>query len=112
MRGPGASWLYTELDPLGRTRRPARAQGRHAARIRTDDQGRGHATFRAPVFVWRPVRRVYRRTPDRTLQRNTTKYVGTVRPVDRLNHTHVRPINFTGLAEAFYGKSHRDRGEL
>jgi hypothetical protein len=32
--------------------------------------------------------------------------------VDRLNHTHVRPINFTGLAEAFYGKSHRDRGEL
>src|SRR6266478_2230968 len=43
---------------IGRKRRLAGAQGRHAARVRTDYQGRGHATVRASNLVWRPVHRI------------------------------------------------------
>jgi hypothetical protein len=49
VRRPGSTWLHAEFDSSGWARRLARAQGRHAAWIRADHQGRGHAAFRKPV---------------------------------------------------------------
>ena len=48
----GPTWLLAKFDTFRWTRRPAGAKGRHAAWIRADHQGRGHAAFREPVVFW------------------------------------------------------------